>query len=74
MLQLGNVGVGETFVYKKGLFVILPFNWELEQYPNLCIATRNREEFEVGKEYFFDEQLKVEIVSALELKNLISKS
>ena len=71
MTQLGNVGIGKLFVYNNGLFVVTPFDWNAEKYFNLCIATRNRDDYEVGDYYEFDERIEVHEISTAVLKGLL---
>ena len=71
MLEVGNINIGGLFVYNGGLFVCLPFDWEDEKYYNLCIATRNHDDYERGEKYFFDDNLMVEVVEMSQLKTFI---
>jgi hypothetical protein len=71
MLEVGNINIGGLFVHNGGLFVCLPFDWEDEKYYNLCIATRNRDDYETGEKYFFDNNLMVFTVGTSQLKTFI---
>lgn len=73
MIELGNVAIGELFVYNGGLFVVLPFDYEEEKYYNLCIATRNRDDYETTEKYYFDETIMVEYLPSMMLKEFIPK-
>ena len=73
MIQIGNVGVGRLFLYNGGLFVVMPFDWDAEQYLNMCIATRNNDEFDIGEYYLFDEMQEVQEISTDALKDFIPK-
>lgn len=70
---LGNVGVGYCFLYDNALFVVQSYDWEREGYYNICIASRNREKYDVGEEFSFIEETKVEIVPVAKLKDFIPK-
>lgn len=72
-IEVGNVAVGELFAYNGGLFVVLPFDWEEEKYYNLCLATRNHDDYDQGEKYWFDENTMVEYVPSLLLKEFIPK-
>lgn len=73
MAQVGNVGIGEMFLYNGSLFVVMPFDWEDEKYYNLCIATRNHDDYETGSLYWLDEKVEVVKVPNSDLKDLIPK-
>ena len=73
MALVGNVGIGEMFLYNGGLFVVMPFNWEYEKYYNLCVATRNHDDYEIGSEIWLDENVEVEKVPVSDLKDFIPK-
>lgn len=72
-IELGNVAVGELFTYNGGLFVVLPFDYEEEKYYNLCLATRNHDDYDTREKYYFDETIMVEFVSSMVLKQFIPK-
>ena len=71
MIELGNVGVGDLFVYDGALFVVMPFNWEENKYKNLCIAVKNPFEYDKGNEYCFMETTMVQPITKTELKQFI---
>lgn len=73
MIEVGNVGIGEMFIHNGGLFVVLPFDWEEEKYFNLCVATRNHDEYDKGDKYFFDYYTMVTLVDEKALKDFIPK-
>jgi hypothetical protein len=73
MEYLGNVSIGFVFEYNGGLFVVMPFDWEDNKYYNLCIATRNRDEYDVGEKYFFDHEVQVQVIPTAKLKEFIPK-
>ena len=70
---LGNVRVGQCFLYNKAIFVVQHYNWEKGGYYNICIASRNRDEYDIGDEFCFDERTEVEIISVARLKEFIPK-
>ena len=65
---VGDVGIGEVFVYNGGMFVSLPFDWRKRKCYNLCIATRNYS-YDVGDKYFFEYDVEVETITRDMLKN-----
>ena len=74
--MIGNIGVGELFIYEESIFVVMPFNWEEERYLNLCLLTVETdcdEYYEKGEFYWFDEETKVKKISQKELKKLLDK-
>lgn len=71
MIEVGNVGIGELFTYNGGLFVVLPYEWTEEKYYNLCICTRNHDDYNEGEKYWFNDNTQVEFVSSKDLKFLI---
>lgn len=73
MIELGNVAIGELFIHNGGLFVVLPFDYEEEKYYNLCIATRNHDDYDVTEKYYFDETIMVEYLPSMMLKQFIPK-
>ena len=73
MIRIGDVAVGEAFVYNGGLFVVMPFDWENETYPNLCIATRNHDDYDVGEPYGFNPMTEVKDVPLAKLKDFIQR-
>lgn len=73
MSIVGEIEVGGVFLYNQALFVALPFDWETETYYNLCIATRNRDDYDIGDKYEFEYCTEVERVVAGELKVFIPK-
>jgi len=71
---VGNVGVGQMFLYDKSLFVVMPFDWEDEKYYNLCVATRNRNKYDIGDKIWLDEkEIIEEYISEARLKDFIPK-
>lgn len=72
-IEVGNVAIGELFVHNGGLFVVLPFDWEEEKYYNLCLATRNHDDYDQGEKYWFDDNTMVEYVPSMLLKEFIPK-
>ena len=73
MEYLGNVNIGFVFEYNGGLFVVMPFDWEENKYYNLCIATRNHDEYDVGDKYFFEHETQVKVTPTAKLKEFIPK-
>lgn len=73
MAQVGNVGIGEMFLYNGAIFVGMPFDWEDEKYYNLCVATRNHDDYDIGDKIFLDEKTEVKRVHAVHIKKLIPK-
>ena len=74
--MIGNVGVGELFVHKGTIFVVMPFNWEEERYLNLCLLTVETEcdvYYEKGEFYLLDEEIEVEIISQEKIKKFLDK-
>lgn len=74
MLQVGNVGIGNCFVYNEALFVAMPFNWSENKYKYLCIAVKNPFDYDVGNEYCFDEHTMVKEIAQTDLKKLLTNS
>lgn len=70
---VGNVGVGQMFLYDKSIFVVLPFDCEDEKYYNLCVATRNRNNYDIGDKIWLDENEMVERITVARLKSFIPK-
>ena len=70
---VGNVMVGGVFEYNGGLFAVMPFDWNEMRYTNLCIATRNHCDYDMGETYFFREDLEVTPIDRAELKKFIPK-
>ena len=75
MIQVGNVGIGEMFLYNGGMFVVMPFDWEDEKYYNLCVATRNHDDYgyDIGEKIWLDYEIEVEKVPMSDLKDFIPK-
>lgn len=73
MAQVGNVGIGEMFLYNKAIFVVLPFDWEEEKYYNLCVATRNHDDYDIGDKIWLDEKEEVTYIPNCNIKDLIPK-
>lgn len=74
--MVGNVGVGELFIYNGTIFVVMPFNWEEERCLNLCLFTTKTvfdEYYEKGEFYWLDEEIEVEKISQEKLKKLLDK-
>ena len=72
--MIGNIGVGELFIYNGTVFVVMPFNWEEERYLNLCLLTVKTdfdEYYEKGEFYWINEETKVEKISQEKLKKLL---
>lgn len=72
-IEVGNVAIGELFTYNGGLFVVLPFDYEEEKYYNLCLATRNHDDYDQGEKYWLDDNTMVEYVPSMLLKEFIPK-
>ena len=73
MSIVGEIEIGGVFLYNQALFVILPFDWETEVYYNLCIATRNHDDYDIGDKYEFEYCTEVERVTIARLKEFIPK-
>lgn len=73
MAQVGNVGIGEMFLYNGAVFVVMPFDWENEKYYNLCVATRNHDDYEIGNKVWLDEKVAVKYVPVAQIKDFIPK-
>ena len=73
MAQVGNVGIGEMFLYNSGLFVVMPFDWEDEKYYNLCVATRNHDDYDIGDKIWLEYTEEVEYIPVAQLKHFIPK-
>ena len=73
MAQVGNVGIGEMFLYNGGMFVVMPFDWEDEKYYNLCVATRNYDDYDVGEKMWLDCKVEVNYVPVAQLRDFIPK-
>lgn len=74
--MIGNIGVGELFIYNGTIFVVMPFNWEEERYLNLCLLTVETdfdEYFEKGEYCWINEETEVEKISQEKLKKLLDK-
>lgn len=70
-MELGNVGIGECFVYRDALFVVEPFEYYHNKYFNLCLASKNTD-FDEGENYDFDESIEVEYLDTKQtFRNLI---
>lgn len=70
-IEIGNVGIGGVFAYEDAIFVVMPFNWEENKYKNLCIAVRNPFDYDVGNEYYFNENTMVTEITKKDLKKLL---
>jgi hypothetical protein len=70
---VGNIGVGEMFLYDKSIFVVMPFDWGDEKYYNLCVATRNRDKYDIGDKIWLDEKEIVKCITVARLKSFIPK-
>ena len=73
MTIVDKIKIGGVFLYNQALFVVLPFDYETEVYYNLCIATRNHDDYEIGGKYEFEYGTEVKKVTAAELKVFIPK-
>ena len=70
-MELGNVGIGECFVYRDALFVVQPFDYYLNTYLNLCIASKTSE-YDEGDTYELKESTEVEYLDTRQtFRNLI---
>lgn len=70
-MALGNVGIGECFIYENALFVVEPFDYYINRYCNLCLASKNAD-FDEGESYEFDESIEVEYLDTRQtFRNLI---
>ena len=69
-----TIGLVQELI-KKGCQVtyLLPFDWEEEKYYNLCLATRNHDDYDQGEKYWFDDNTMVEYVPSMLLKEFIPK-
>ena len=74
MEALGNVGIGDLFLYDKSVFVVMPFDWVDEKYYCLCLATRNRDKYDIGDKCYFDKNTMVECIPTSRLKDAIPKN
>lgn len=60
-------------LYDKSIFVVMPFDWEDEKYYNLCVATRNRDNYDIGDKIWLDENEMVEYIATARIKDFIPK-
>lgn len=72
MIELGNVGLGEVFSHDESLFAVLPFDFAVDKYLNLCLYSRNVN-YDKGSEYWFDENTMVNSISLAKVKTLLDK-
>ena len=72
MIELGNVGIGEVFSYDESLFVVLPFDFSVDKYLNICLYSRNGN-YDKGDEYWFNENTMVNSISLAKVKILLDK-
>ena len=72
MIELGNVGIGEVFSYDESLFVVLPFDFTVDKYLNICLYSRNSN-YDKGDEYWFNENTMVNSISLAKVKTLLDK-
>ena len=72
MIELGNVGIGGVFSYDESLFAVLPFDFAVDKYLNICIYSTNGN-YDKGSEYWFDENTMVNSISLAIVKTLIDK-
>ena len=63
MAIIGEIEIGGVFLYNQALFVVLPFDWESGMCYNLCIATRNNDDYTIGRKYEFEYGTEVIIMS-----------
>lgn len=56
-----NVGVGSTFVYDNAVFVMCYYEDGFEDYPSMCIATKNSA-YEVGEKVVLDEEAECKLI------------
>ena len=72
MIELGNVGMGGVFSYDESLFVVLPFDFAVDKYLNICLYSAN-DNYDKGSEYWFDENTMVNSISLAKVKTLLDK-
>lgn len=72
MIRVGNVGVGQMFLYNGAVFVVMPFNCDDRKYYNLCIATRNYD-YGLGDQIWLDEMVEVQYISTSMVRDFIPK-
>lgn len=70
MIELGNVGLGELFSYDESVFAVLPFDFAVDKYLNLCLYSKNGN-YDKGNEYWFDENTMVNSISFAKVKILL---
>ena len=72
MIELGNVCLGEVFSYDESLFVVLPLNFAVDKYLNICIYSTNGN-YDEGNEYWFKDDTMVNLISVAKVKTLLDK-
>ena len=72
MIELGNVGLGGVFSYEESLFVVLPFDFAVDKYLNICIYSTNGN-YDKGSEYWFKDDTMVNSISLAKVKTLLDK-
>ena len=70
MIELGNVGLGEVFSYDESLFVVLPFDFAVDKYLNICLYSAN-DNYDRGSEYWFKESTMVNAIPTKKVKTLL---
>ncbi len=70
MIELGNVGIGEVFIYDESLFVVLPFDFAVDKYLNICLYSANGN-YDKGNEYWFKDTTMVNSISIKKVKSLL---
>ena len=70
MIELGNVGLGEVFSHDESLFAVLPFDFAVDKYLNLCLYSPN-DNYDRGSEYWFKESTMVNVIPTKKVKTLL---
>lgn len=70
---LGDIKIGNVFRYEGALFAVGAFDWDLDYYPNICLASRNPK-YDVGGYYQLNQSMEIdELISSQRLKDFIPK-
>lgn len=72
--EFGNVGIGEMFTLNGSVFVAtLDFDEDKKAYGAICVSHDFYASYDLGTTYYFEDTLKVEVVSNEKVKKLLDE-